>query len=36
MRGDGPTIFAVVTRGVGVDDIVARILAARAAATAPA
>jgi urease accessory protein len=29
MRGDGPTIFAQVTKNVGVDDIVAHIVAAR-------
>ncbi len=30
MRGDGPTVFAQVTRGVGVDTIVQNVLAARA------
>ena len=29
MRGDGPTVFAQVTRGVGVDTIAGSILAAR-------
>ena len=29
MRGDGPTIFAQVTHGVGVDAIVAHVVAAR-------
>lgn len=32
MRGAGPTVFAQVTRGVGVDDIAAHVTAARAAA----
>jgi urease accessory protein len=32
MRGDGPTVFAQVTKGVGVDEIAARVIAARAAA----
>jgi urease accessory protein len=32
MRGDGPTIFAQVTAGVGIADITARILAAARAA----
>jgi urease accessory protein len=32
MRGAGPTVFAQVTRGVGVGDIVAHVLAARARA----
>ena len=32
MRGDGPTVFAQVKHGVGVDGIVAHILAARRAA----
>jgi urease accessory protein len=27
MRGDGPTVFAQVTHGVGVDDIVGKVLA---------
>ena len=27
MRGDGPSVFAQVTNGVGVDEIVARSLA---------
>ncbi len=27
MRGEGPTVFAQVTHGVGVDDIVAHVLA---------
>lgn len=31
MRGDGPTVFAQVTRGVGVETIADAILAARAA-----
>jgi urease accessory protein len=31
MRGDGPTVLAQVTRGVGVDAIVAHVLAARSA-----
>ena len=29
MRGDGPTVFAQVTHGVGVDAIVAHVVAAR-------
>jgi urease accessory protein len=29
MRGTGPTVFAQVTRGVGVDTIIANVLAAR-------
>ncbi|MFO0628410.1 MAG: urease accessory protein UreG [Polyangiales bacterium] len=32
MRGDGPTIFAQVTRGAGVEDVARHILAARARA----
>ena len=32
MRGDGPTVFAQVKHGVGVDDIIAHILTARRAA----
>ena len=28
MRGDGPTVFAQVTRGVGVDEIAAHVLSA--------
>src|SRR5947207_13191866 len=28
MRGDGPTVFAEVTKGVGVDEIVSNLLAA--------
>lgn len=32
MRGDGPTIFAQVTKGVGVEAIAAALLAAREAA----
>ncbi len=32
MRGAGPTVFAQVTRGVGVGDIVEHVLAARARA----
>jgi urease accessory protein len=28
MRGDGPLVFAQVTRGVGVEDIAAQILRA--------
>jgi urease accessory protein len=34
MRGDGPTVFAQVTAGVGVDAIVGHVEAARAAALA--
>ncbi|MFO0551613.1 MAG: urease accessory protein UreG [Polyangiaceae bacterium] len=34
MRGDGPTVFAQVTRGVGVDTIVEHILRTRSAALA--
>jgi urease accessory protein len=34
MRGDGPTVFAQVTRGVGVDDIAAHIVAGWKKATA--
>ena len=30
MRGDGPIVFAQVTHGVGVPEIVRHILAARA------
>ncbi len=30
MRGDGPTVFAQITKGVGVDEIVEHILHARA------
>ena len=33
MRGAGPTVFAQVTRGVGVDAIVDHVLAARSRAT---
>ncbi len=33
MRGEGPTVFAQVTREVGVDSIAAHVLAALAAAT---
>ncbi len=29
MRGDGPTVFAQATRGVGVAEVVAHVLAAR-------
>ena len=37
MRGDGPFVFAQVTHGVGIPEIVRHILAARAAAlTQPA
>lgn len=32
MRGDGPTVFAQATKGVGLDAILAHILAARRAA----
>jgi urease accessory protein len=32
MRGDGPTVFAQVVRGVGVDQITSTVLAAREAA----
>ena len=32
MRGDGPTVFAQVVRGVGVDEITSTVLAAREAA----
>src|SRR5262249_6741662 len=32
MRGDGPTVFAHITAGVGVEEIARRVLAARAAA----
>ncbi len=32
MRGDGPTVFAQVVRGVGVDQITSIVLAAREAA----
>ena len=35
MRGDGPTIFAQVTKGVGVDAIIEHVLRARAVATSP-
>ncbi len=34
MRGNGPTVFAQVTKGVGLDDIVGQITAARARALA--
>jgi len=34
MRGDGPTVFANVTAGIGVDEIAAQLEAARTAATA--
>jgi urease accessory protein len=34
MRGDGPVIFAQVKHGVGVDEVIAQILAARSAALA--
>jgi urease accessory protein len=34
MRGDGPTVFAQVTAGIGVDAIVGHVEAARAAALA--
>ncbi len=34
MRGDGPTVFAQVTKAVGTDAIAAHIVAARAAALA--
>ena len=33
MRGDGPTVFAEITRGVGTTSIVEHLLAARATAT---
>jgi urease accessory protein len=33
MRGEGPTVFAQCTRGVGVDDIAGHVLAALRAAT---
>jgi urease accessory protein len=29
MRGKGPTVFAQVTRGVGVEEIAAHVLRAR-------
>jgi len=32
MRGAGPTVFAQVTRGVGIDEIVGHVVAARALA----
>ena len=32
MRGDGPTVFAQVVRGVGVDQITSIVLTAREAA----
>jgi urease accessory protein len=32
MRGEGPTIFAQVVRGVGVDEIASRVLGAWSAA----
>ena len=32
MRGDGPTVFAQVVHGVGVDQITSTVLAARDAA----
>ena len=35
MRGDGPTVFAQCTRGVGVDAIAEHVLGAWRAATAP-
>jgi urease accessory protein len=35
MRGDGPTVFAQVTRGVGVDVIADHVTAVRAKALAP-
>ncbi len=35
MRGDGPTIFAQVTRGVGTETIASHIVAARTAALVP-
>jgi urease accessory protein len=35
MRGTGPTVFAQVIRSVGVDQIIAQIVAARARAIAP-
>lgn len=35
MRGDGPTVFAQITKGVGVDEIVEHILHARAHALEP-
>jgi len=34
MRGDGPTVFAQVTRGVGTSEIAAHVIAARTAALA--
>ncbi len=34
MRGDGPTVFAQVTRGVGLDDIVRHVTTARTTALA--
>ena len=34
MRGDGPVVFAQVKPGPGVEQVVAHILAARAAALA--
>jgi urease accessory protein len=34
MRGDGPTVFAQVTRGVGTSDIAAHVIAARTSALA--
>jgi len=32
MRGAGPTVFAQVTHGVGIDEIAAHVVAARTAA----
>ncbi len=35
MRGDGPTIFSSVRKGLGVDDVVDLIMAAWKAAGSP-
>ena len=35
MRGNGPFVFAQVRNGVGVDEIITHVLAARAAAITP-
>ena len=35
MRGDGPTVFAQVTKGVGVDEISSRLLASWRGAVSP-
>jgi urease accessory protein len=36
MRGDGPTVFAQVTNGVGVEDIVRHLVATWERAVEPA